>query len=235
MPFDCEPFEATVVLDEFEEMEDDELVRGRVLRGINMPRASSAFIGLFPLIVPHADREICGKVGGLATAVMRKVQRRSKSMGGSALDALSIRGQVVTADARVVGPDHSTANQPRAKSGERRAARQSKELEMRVYPLALGRGWDGPFAVMMEKLSARGHDQVGRRLAGSQLGAARRVRPGLGPSSPGDELKAMAGERTWREVQYRGQRGRRVVVVGSFGVQSKLTERLGLESVPQSR
>jgi hypothetical protein len=77
VPLDCEPFVATVVLedtDELEEMEDDELLRGRVFRGTNMPRTSSGFIGLFPLIVPHAGREICGNVGGLATAVMRKAQ-----------------------------------------------------------------------------------------------------------------------------------------------------------------
>lgn len=55
-----------------------------------MPRASSGFIGLFPLMVPHADREICGKVGGLATAVMRKAQQRAKSMEQEGEDGLSL-------------------------------------------------------------------------------------------------------------------------------------------------
>lgn len=93
MPFACDPFVATVVvdeLDEVEETEDDELLRAKGgLRCVNMsmpPRTSSGFIELFPLNVPHAGREICEKVGGLATAVMRKAQRMAwmmnKEVGG---------------------------------------------------------------------------------------------------------------------------------------------------------
>lgn len=77
MPLDWDPFVATEVPDELVEMEEDEFVRERVLRGTNMPLTSSGFIGLLPLMVPHAGREICGKVGGLATAVMRKAQVRN--------------------------------------------------------------------------------------------------------------------------------------------------------------
>lgn len=76
-------------LDEVEETEDDELERGKVLRGANMPmppRTSSGFIGLFPLSVPHAGREICEKFGGLATAVMGKDQRPAQAMGRQVID-----------------------------------------------------------------------------------------------------------------------------------------------------
>lgn len=62
-----------VDVDEFEEVElteDDELVRDKVFRGINMPLTSSGFIGALPSIEPHAGRDICWKLGGLATAVM---------------------------------------------------------------------------------------------------------------------------------------------------------------------
>lgn len=61
VPFDWEPLVATVVLDALEEAldetDEDELLRERVFRGTNMPRPSSGFIGLFPLIVPHAGRD----------------------------------------------------------------------------------------------------------------------------------------------------------------------------------
>lgn len=75
VPFDWEPLVATVVFDALElleETEEDELLRESVFRGTNMPRTSSGFIGSFPLIVPHAGRDNCGKEGGLATAVMEK-------------------------------------------------------------------------------------------------------------------------------------------------------------------
>lgn len=55
--FPWEPFVATEVLDESEDIEDDELLRARFLRGTNMTRTSSGFIGLFPLIVPHDERD----------------------------------------------------------------------------------------------------------------------------------------------------------------------------------
>jgi hypothetical protein len=58
--------------EEVDDTEEDELLRVKLLRGTNMPRTSSAFIGLSPLTVPHSGREICGKVGGFATAVIRK-------------------------------------------------------------------------------------------------------------------------------------------------------------------
>ena len=80
VPLGWEPFVAMVVLDEAEETEDDEFERESCLRGANMPLASSGFMGLLPLMLPHAGREIWGKVGGLATAVMGKAQTR---LGGS--------------------------------------------------------------------------------------------------------------------------------------------------------
>ena len=72
---------ATDVLDAVEPLEDideEELLRESVFRGTNMPLTSSGFMELFPLRVPHAGREIWGKEGGLATAVMRKDQSRDE-------------------------------------------------------------------------------------------------------------------------------------------------------------
>ena len=80
---DWEPLVATVVLDEVEEIEDEEFVRESCLRGANMPLTSSGFMGVLPLTDPHAGREIWGKVGGLATAVMRKDRGRLGSMGSA--------------------------------------------------------------------------------------------------------------------------------------------------------
>lgn len=59
--------------EEIDEMEEEELFRGRVLRGIKTPLTSS-FIELrdCPPLSPHADRLLLAKLGGLATAVMRK-------------------------------------------------------------------------------------------------------------------------------------------------------------------
>lgn len=64
-------------MDEFDEMEEDELLRGMVLRGIKTPRTSSEFMELrdWAPLSPHADRLMFAKLGGLATAVMRKDQR----------------------------------------------------------------------------------------------------------------------------------------------------------------
>jgi hypothetical protein len=64
---------SAVDVDEAEDVddnEDEELVRDKFLRGTNMPLTSSGFIGALPSMEPHAGRVICGKVGGLATAVM---------------------------------------------------------------------------------------------------------------------------------------------------------------------
>lgn len=60
--------------DEFDEMEEDELFRGMALRGIKTPRTSSEFMELrdWAPLSPHADRLMFAKLGGLATAVMRK-------------------------------------------------------------------------------------------------------------------------------------------------------------------
>lgn len=76
----CEPFVRTVdaeVFEELEEMDPEEFVRERGLRGANIPLASSGFIELLPSIEPHAGRDSWGKVGGLATAVMRLVEEVS--------------------------------------------------------------------------------------------------------------------------------------------------------------
>lgn len=64
--------------DEFDEIEEDELFRGMVLRGIKTPRTSSEFMELrdWAPLSPHADRLIFAKLGGLATAVMRKDWRK---------------------------------------------------------------------------------------------------------------------------------------------------------------
>ncbi len=57
-------------LDELELIDEVELLRDKVLRGANIPFTSSGFIEVLPLILPHAGRDICEKLGGLATAVM---------------------------------------------------------------------------------------------------------------------------------------------------------------------
>lgn len=91
-PFSC-PLVLTVVelddVDEFEDMEDDELVRGTVFRGIKTPLTSSEFIEFrdWPPLIPHAGRLMLEKLGGLATAVMRKnsteVSTGERGMGRS--------------------------------------------------------------------------------------------------------------------------------------------------------
>lgn len=60
--------------EEDEAIEDEELDREMVLRGTNMPRMSSGFIALSvcPPLMPHAGRFRFAKLGGFATAVMRK-------------------------------------------------------------------------------------------------------------------------------------------------------------------
>lgn len=79
--------------DEVEEMEEEELFRGMVFRGISTPLTSSEFIELrdWPPLSPHAGRLMFAKLGGLATAVMRKdldwgeyagEARRSQNEGG---------------------------------------------------------------------------------------------------------------------------------------------------------
>lgn len=73
VPVDWAPFVRTVEadeLDEFEDTEEDELVRESVFRGTpNIPLTSSGFIE-FPSMEPHPGRDIWGKLGGFATAVM---------------------------------------------------------------------------------------------------------------------------------------------------------------------
>lgn len=91
-PFNC-PLELTAVefddVEEFEDMEDDELVRGIVFRGTKTPLTSSEFIEFrdWPPLIPHAGRLILEKLGGLATAVMRKDSTEGstgeRNMGGS--------------------------------------------------------------------------------------------------------------------------------------------------------
>lgn len=63
-------------LDALEETEEDELLRGIDFRGIKTPLTSSEFIVFRdwppPPLMPHAGRLMLEKLGGLATAVMRK-------------------------------------------------------------------------------------------------------------------------------------------------------------------
>lgn len=70
--------------DELEEMEEDELDREMVFRGIKTPLTSSEFMGFrdWPPLSPHADRLMLAKLGGLATAVMRKDSRWSGKRDG---------------------------------------------------------------------------------------------------------------------------------------------------------
>ena len=65
--------------DELEASDDDELARWGLLRGMNILATSSAFIALSPPwlpLAPHAERLICWKLGGFATAVIWRVVRR---------------------------------------------------------------------------------------------------------------------------------------------------------------
>lgn len=75
-------FEMMVPVDEFEDVDDtddEELVRWIVLRPANMlmPLRSSAFIefGVGPPLI-HPGRLRFAKLGGLATAVMRRASRK---------------------------------------------------------------------------------------------------------------------------------------------------------------
>lgn len=112
-PLATELLVATDVLEESEEMEDDEELRERVLRGANMPRTSSPFTELFPLMVPpHADRESCGKLGALATAVIWNAYlSQNRQEGALAIGDLR-EGSLPDSGARVlrllaVSPPHS--------------------------------------------------------------------------------------------------------------------------------
>lgn len=60
--------------EELDEMEEEELDREMVFRGIKTPLTSSEFMEFkdWPPLSPHADRLMFAKLGGLATAVMRK-------------------------------------------------------------------------------------------------------------------------------------------------------------------
>jgi hypothetical protein len=65
-------------VDAVDDTDEDELARGMVFRGMNMPLTSS-----LPFKPPHAGgRFIWEKVGGLATAVMRKRFWSISTMGG---------------------------------------------------------------------------------------------------------------------------------------------------------
>lgn len=72
----------TVELDEVDEFEDnevideDELARWALFRGMNILLTSSPFIAFIPpwlTLDPHADLLICGKLGKFATAVIGQV------------------------------------------------------------------------------------------------------------------------------------------------------------------
>jgi hypothetical protein len=60
-------------VDDVDDRDEDEFVRGMVLRGANMARLSSGFMALSdcPPLIPHPGRLMLEKLGGLATAVMR--------------------------------------------------------------------------------------------------------------------------------------------------------------------
>ena len=83
------------VLEALEEMDEAEFDRERVLRGTNMPRTSSGFMEELPLIVPHAGRDICGKVGGLATAVMREGSGGVDLTRGNAWKSVSLSWKAI--------------------------------------------------------------------------------------------------------------------------------------------
>jgi hypothetical protein len=85
VPFACELEVATVAAeeaeeaDEAEDMEEEELLRCKLLRGMNMRLISSGFMAPAfppPPLTLHAGRLCCVKVGGLATAVMEKRKTR---------------------------------------------------------------------------------------------------------------------------------------------------------------
>lgn len=63
-------------LDALEDTDEEELLRGIDFRGIKTPLTSSEFIEFrdwpAPPLIPHAGRLMLEKLGGLATAVMRK-------------------------------------------------------------------------------------------------------------------------------------------------------------------
>ena len=67
---DAEEFE------DIEDIEEDELARWALFRGMNIRATSSAFMALRPpwlTLALHADRLVCWKLGGFATAVIRYV------------------------------------------------------------------------------------------------------------------------------------------------------------------
>lgn len=61
-------------------MEEEELARWALLRGMNMRATSSAFMELrppCPTLAPHGDLLFCWKLGGFATAVICEVSEVS--------------------------------------------------------------------------------------------------------------------------------------------------------------
>jgi hypothetical protein len=79
IPLSCGAGDGIVVVedvDEFEDMDEDELARCALFRGMNIRATSSAFIAFRPpwlRLALHADRLVCWKLGGFATAVICKV------------------------------------------------------------------------------------------------------------------------------------------------------------------
>jgi len=59
-----------------EDIEEDELARWALLRGMNIRATSSGFMAVSPpcpTLAPHADRLFCWKLSGLATAVICEI------------------------------------------------------------------------------------------------------------------------------------------------------------------
>ena len=79
-PFDCVDEGEMVPVEDPEDaevIEEEEFARCALFRGINMRATSSLFMEFspWPVLAPHADRLICWKLGGFATAVMCKTGR----------------------------------------------------------------------------------------------------------------------------------------------------------------
>lgn len=89
----------------------------------------------------------------------------------------------MTADARVVGPDHSTANQPRAKSGEKSCTTVEGTREACIT-VGFGAWMGWPFCCddgkIVSKRPRPGWQKVGRKpIGGGPAGETR-----LGPQLP---------------------------------------------------
>ncbi|EHK97545.1 hypothetical protein M7I_6698 [Glarea lozoyensis 74030] len=63
-------------LEDVEEIDEDELAREALFRGMNIRETSSGFMALsppWPTLAPHGDLLFCWKLGGFATAVICEV------------------------------------------------------------------------------------------------------------------------------------------------------------------